>query len=330
MKTLIKQLVETFGPSGQEGAVSLLLANTLQGHVDEVRTDVMGNLIMLKKGSGHGRRVMLAAHMDEIGLVVSHIDQQGFARFQAIGGVMSTSLVGGRVRFANGAVGVIGWQYWLQRRELPKIEEMYMDLGATSAADVPVQVGDVACFDRPFEDLGKRLVAKAMDDRIACAVLAETLIELGDTPNDVYAVFTTQEELGTRGAMTAAFGIEPDVAVALDITGTGDTPKASPMAVVLGGGPAIKIKDLGMLAHPGVKDWMIRTAEQHGIPYQREVLDIGSTDARAIQTTRAGIPAGCLSVPGRYIHSPSEVVDYDDVLNSVRLLKAMLSAPIAL
>ena len=330
MKTLIKDLVEAFGPSGQEAAVSSLLAEVVGAYADEVRTDNMGNLIAHKKGAGQGLRVMLAAHMDEIGLVISHIDKQGFARFQTVGGVFPMTLVGGRVRFANGAAGVVGWEYWLQKRELPKMEELFIDLGATSADDAPVGIGDVACFDRPFEDLGKRLVSKAMDDRIACAIAAQTLLELQETPHDVYVVFTTQEEVGTRGAMTAAFGIEPDVAVAIDVTDTGDTPKATPMAVSLGGGPAIKIKDSGMIAHAGVKDWMIRTAEEQGIPYQREVLNLGTTDAYSIQTTRAGIPSGCLSIPCRNIHTPSEIVDYDDVLNSVRLLKAMLSAPIAI
>jgi len=330
MKTLIKSLVETFGPSGQEAAVSSLLAKIVGAYADEVRTDNMGSLIVHKKGTGAGKRVMLAAHMDEIGLVISHIDKQGFARFQTVGGVLPMTLVGGRVRFANGAAGVIGWEYWFQKRELPKMEELFIDLGATSTDDAPVGIGDVACFDRPFEDLGRRLASKAMDDRIACAIAAQTLIELPETPHDVYVVFTTQEEVGTRGAMTAAFGIEPDVAVAIDVTDTGDTPKATPMAVSLGGGPAIKIKDSGMIAHAGVKDWMIRTAEGQGIPYQREVLNLGTTDAYSIQTTRAGIPSGCLFIPCRNIHTPSEIVDYDDVLNSVRLLKAMLSAPIAI
>jgi len=143
-------------------------------------------------------------------------------------------------------------------------------------------------------------------------------------------VFTTQEEVGTRGAMTAAYGIEPDVAVAIDVTLTGDTPEARPMAVALGQGPAVKIKDSGMIAHAGVRDWMIRTAETNDIPFQREVLEAGTTDAYSIQTTRQGIPAGCLSIPCRYVHTPSEMVDYGDVLNSVRLLKAMLSGPIAI
>lgn len=331
MKELIRALVETFGPSGQEDAVRALLMDTLRDHVDEMRTDALGNLITLKRGAGGGKRVMLASHMDELGLVVSHIDDKGFARFQTLGGVSPLTLTGARVRFANGTPGVIAWDYWLQRRDAaPKVEELFIDTGATSAEDAGIGVGDIACYDRSFAEMGGRLTAKAFDDRIACAIAAQALLELEETPHDVYAVFTTQEELGTRGAMTAAFGISPDLGIAIDVTKNGDTPEAEPMAVSLGLGPAVKIKDSSMIAHPGVRDWMIATAEANGIPYQREVLAMGGTDARAIQMTKQGIPAGCLSIPCRYVHTPSEVVDYQDVLNSVKLLKAMLSGPIAI
>jgi endoglucanase len=178
--------------------------------------------------------------------------------------------------------------------------------------------------------MGGRLVAKTMDDRVGCAVALQTLLEMDASPHDVYFVFTSQEEVGTRGATVSAFGIEPDIAVAIDVTPTADTPEGRPMPVVLGKGPAVKVMDSGMLSHPGVKNWMIRSAEGAGIPYQLEVLELGSTDARAMQLSRAGVPAGCLSVPCRYVHTPSEMVDYDDVLNSVRLLRAMLGSDIDL
>jgi putative aminopeptidase FrvX len=169
-----------------------------------------------------------------------------------------------------------------------------------------------------------------MDDRIACAILIETMRLLKGSPHELYFVFTTQEEVGVRGATTSAFGIDPDLGLAVDVTGTGDTPKGSKMAVGLGKGPAVKVKDAGMLADPRVVAWMIRAAEKAKIPYQREVLEGGSTDARAIQLTRGGVPAGCLSIPSRYVHTPSEMVDYDDVQNAVKLLKALLSAPVTL
>jgi len=330
MKTLIKSLVEAWGPSGYEGHVRTTLSGYLAGQVDEIRTDSMGNLIALKKGDGSGKRVMIASHMDEIGIAVTHVDAKGFLRFGPVGGVMPLTLVGNRVRFANGTIGVIGREDWLVERSLPTWKQVFVDVGATCAKDAPVGIGDMGAFDRAFCDLGKRLVSKAMDDRIACAIAAQAALTMDPGPNDVYFVFTVQEEVGTRGAMVSAFGIAPDVAVSVDVTPVGDTPEATPTSVVLGKGPAVKVKDSGMLAHPGVKDWMVRTAENTGIPYQLEVLVAGTTDAYSIQTSRAGVPAGCLSIPCRYVHTPSEMVDYQDVTLSVDLLSALLSNPITM
>jgi len=330
VKELIKELVEAYGPSGQENQVRALIERRVRDKADEMRIDTMGNLIVLKKGTGGGKRVMLAAHMDEIGLIVTHVDKQGFLRFGRVGGVSPRTLVGGRVRFANGTTGVIGWEKWLHANTLPAWDELFLDVGATSADDAPVGVGDVAGFVRPFVDMGNRLMAKSMDDRIGCAIAVQTLLEIGDSPNDVYFVFTVQEEVGTRGAVVSAFGIEPEVGVALDVTTVGDTPEAHPMAVSLGDGAAIKVMDSGMLAHPGVKNWMIDTAEKLGIKYQLEVLEMGGTDARAMQMSRAGVPAGCLSVPCRYVHTPSEMVDYGDVQAAKQLLLGLVSQEISL
>jgi endoglucanase len=330
VKDLIKNLVETYGPSGNEEQIRELIEEEIRDHVEDVRVDTMGNLIAHKGGTGEGRRVMVAAHMDEIGLVVTHVDDDGFVRFGRVGGVSAITLVGNRVLFADGTTGVIGWEKWLNSSKLPKWEELFIDAGAISQEDSPVSVGDIAGFVRPFVEMGKRLVAKSMDDRVGCAVAIKTLLEMDSSPNDVYFVFTVQEELGTRGAMPATFGIEPDVAVAMDVTSVGDTPEARPMAVSLGDGPAIKVMDSGMLAHPGVKRWMVRTAEKAGIAHQLEVLERGSTDARAMQLSRSGVAAGCLSIPCRYVHTPSEMVDYDDVQGGVDLLTAMLREEIDL
>lgn len=330
MNELVKTLTEAYGPSGEEGQVRALIEDAIRDAATEIRTDPLGNLIALKRGSGGGKRVMIAAHMDEIGLVVTHIDKKGFVRVGPVGGVMPPTLMGGRVRFGNGKAGVIGSEKWLRSNEAPKWAEVFVDVGATSPDDAPVRVGDIACFDRPFEALGDRLVAKAMDDRAGCAVLVQVLRDLADSPHDVYAVFTTQEEVGTRGALVSAFGIEPEVALAIDVTDTGDVPEAAPNAVELGAGPAVKVMDRGFLSHPGVKQWMMDGAERLGIPYQREVLLVGSTDARAIQLSRAGVPTGALSLPSRYIHTPSEMVDLRDLQGAVNLLVGLLKEPIAL
>jgi endoglucanase len=176
--------------------------------------------------------------------------------------------------------------------------------------------------------MGQRVVAKAMDDRIGCVVLVETMRRLKISPHDLYFVFTVQEEVGLRGAQTGAFGVEPDIGIAVDVTIAADTPEAPKMAMKLGQGPCVKVKDGRMLAHPGLKDLLINTAEANEIPYQLEVLAWGSTDAAAMQLSRGGVPAGCVSIPCRYIHSPSEMVDIGDVENAVKLLLALLANPI--
>jgi len=331
VKDIIKKLTQAYGPSGYEHQIRQLIREEIRGHADEMRANALGSLIALKRGSGRGKKVMLAAHMDEIGVMVTHIDEKGFCRFASIGGVFPLTLLGGRVVFGNGAVGVIGMEEkHFERGKTPPLDQFFIDVGAKDKASCPVKVGDAAGFLRPFEDLGDRLVAKTMDDRIGCAILVETLRKLRRCPHDVYFVFTVQEEMTLAGAGTSAYGINPDMALAVDVTLNGDTPEAKHMAVSLGEGPAIKVQDSGMVAHAGVKELMVRRAEQAGLPYQLEVLSGGTTDAMAIQIVREGIPTGCLSVPCRYVHSPSEMVDYQDVQNSVKLLLAILAKPIEL
>mgnify|MGYP001307804103 CR=1 FL=1 len=333
MKPLLKQLTETFGPSGYEDEVRKLVRAEVGPFADEIKADALGNLIVRKKPTGQTKdtkKIMIAAHMDEIGLMVSHVDEKGFVRFSPIGGVLKRYVPGGRVRFLNGVQGVIGYDRLDNVNELPTLDKVYIDVGATGKKDCPVKVGDVAAFDRPFAEMGKRLVAKSMDDRVGVLVAIETLRTLRSTPHDVYFVFTTQEEVGVRGATTSAYGVDPDIGIALDVTPTGDTPNALKMEMALGKGPCIKIRDAGMISDPRVVQWMIRAAEKNKIPYQREVLLLGSTDARAVQLARGGVPSGCISIPVRYVHSPSEMVDYADVQNSVKLLTALLRTPIDL
>lgn len=331
MKSLIQKLVETPGPSGYESQIRALVRAEVETLADEVRVDALGNLIAVKGvATAGGRRIMLAAHLDEIGVIATHVDENGFIRFTPLGGVGRSTCSGGRVRFLNGATGVIGHELLTDAAKLPAFDQMYIDVGAKGKADCPVRVGDVAAFDRPLAELGSRLVSKAMDDRIGVAVLVETLRRMGESPNQVYFVFSVQEEVGLRGATTAAYEIDPEVGIAVDVTRSGDTPKGVKMDVSLGRGPAIKVRDSGMLSDPRVVEWMVRTADEGHIPYQWEVLEAGTTDARAIQLTRAGVPAGCLSIPCRYIHSPSEMVDFGDVENAVRLLGALVAGSVEL
>ncbi len=335
MKDLIKKLTEPYGPSGQEARIREFITGEVKPFVDEIRTDVMGNLVAVKKPSSPdagGKRVMLAAHMDEIGLIVTHVDEKGFLRFATVGGINPLTLIGGRVVFADGLRGVIGSEKREGPAEEVRIDKLFIDVGAAdrASAEVLVAVGDVCGFDRSFWDGGGRLVAKAMDDRVGCAVMVQALRELGQSPHEISFVFTVQEEVGVRGATTSAYGVHPDLAIALDVTPTGDTPESRKLPVCLGKGPAIKVKDQGMLAHAGLKNLLVQTAKAGGIPYQMEVLDFGSTDAMAIQLSRGGIPTGVVSIPTRYVHTPSEMVDLADVTNAVKLLVAFLQAPVAL
>ena len=338
MKILLKQLTETFGPSGYEDNVRKLVRAEVKLLADEIKVDALGNLIARRrptKLTKDTKKIMVAAHMDEIGLMVSYIDENGFVRFSSIGGVFGRYVLGGRVRFLNGVTGVIGYDRLEKVHEAPTLDKIYIDVGATSRKDCPVKIGDVAAFDRPFAEMGNRLVAKSMDDRVGVLVAIETLRALTlrqaqGTPHDVYFAFTTQEEVGVRGAATSAFGIDPDLGIAIDVTHAADTPNAFKMDMKLGKGPCVKIQDPGMIADPRVVQWMIRTAEKNKIAYQREVLLVGSTDARAMQLARAGVPAGCLSIPVRYVHSPSEMVDFSDVQNAVKLLTALLRTKVDL
>ena len=331
MKSLIEKIVSIPGPSGYEAQIRQVVRSEIEPHADEVTVDALGSLIARKgRVAAGGKRIMLAAHMDEIGVMVTHIDENGFARFTNIGGVRAYNCPGGRVRFLNGSLGVIGIERLEDPNTTPALEQMYLDLGVSSRKDSPVRIGDVAAFERPFVDLGARLVSKALDDRIGVAVLIETLRSLPPTPNEIYFVFSVQEEVGVRGATTAAYAIDPDLGLAVDVTGVGDTPKGIKMEVSLGKGPAIKVRDGGMLADPRIVAWMVQTAQSAHIPYQMEILERGGTDARAIQLTRAGVPAGCISIPGRYIHTSSEMVDFSDAQNAVHLLVEFLRKPVSL
>ena len=331
MKDLIKQLTEAYGPPGYEQDVRHIIQNHIAAYADHSEVDALGNLHIVKNGTGDGIKVMLAAHMDEVGLMISHIDEQGFGRFTTLGGVKPETLVGNRAIFTNGALGIINAEKWPRNDRLDRSHsKLYLDFGVKDKKEVPVRIGDVAGFERPFVDLGEALVAKSMDDRIGCAILIQVLQQLEITPHEVHFVFTVQEEVGTRGAITAAYKVHPDVAIAIDVTDSGDVPERKHFDVKMGHGPAIKVMDRGMLAHPGLKKWLVDTATRNKIPYQMEILTLGTTDARAMQVTREGSAAGALSIPCRHVHTPSEMISYSDVQHAVKLLLALLSGPAGL
>lgn len=320
---LLKKLLETFGPSGNEETIREVIREEVKDYVDEIKVDALGNLIAIKKGKG--KKIMVASHMDEIGIMVSSIDENGFLRFTNIGGVSPFTSLYQRVFFANGTLGVVGMEKLDEMKDLT-LSKMFIDIGANSKEEAmkKINIGDVACFYTPFVQNDDYIMSKALDDRIGCYVSIEALKALKDCPNEVYFVFTVQEEVGLRGAKTAAYGIDPDMGIALDVTGTGDTPKCRTMEVKMGKGAAIKVKDNSVLAHPQVKNLMIETAKENNIAYQLEILEFGGTDSGAIHLTRSGVPSGVISLPCRYVHSPSEMVSVKDVEGAVELLTKIL------
>ncbi len=323
MKELVKRLVEVHGPAGSEELVRELISSEVEPYVDQLQVDALGNLIAIKRGGE--KKLMFSSHMDEIGVMVTHIDEHGFLRFYNVGGLSPFTLIGNRCYFANGTVGVFGYERLDAIKDLT-MNKMFIDIGASSReeASQKVRIGDTAAIKREFADLGQRLVSKAMDDRVACAVLIEALKQVQQPVYDVYAVFSTQEEVGLRGARVAAYGITPDLGIAIDVTRTGDTPKSALMDVELGKGPTVKVRDSSVLCTPAVRRFMEGVAENKQIPYQLEVLEAGGTDAGAIQLTKSGIPAGVMSIPCRYIHTASEMVDLRDLEHGVKLLVAIM------
>lgn len=324
IKNTLKTVCEAFGPTGHETRVAKIIEDMVRDYVDEIKYDALGNLIAVRHGAG--KRIMLAAHMDQIGFIVTAIDKNGFLRIHPLGGIARNVTLGRRVVFENGVEGVI---YFEQTSEGGSFDvdmsRMFIDIGATTReeAAAKVSVGDAATYAPGVVDMGARMASPAMDNRAGCAVLIELLRDM-QTENEVACVFTTQEEVGLRGAKAAAFALEPDMGVALDVTPTGDTPKGARQSVVLGEGPTVKIMDSSLICSPAVVEAMRAAADRAGVKYQPEVLTAGGTDGAAMQLTRGGVPAGVISIPCRYVHTPVETVQLSDVEGAVKLLRELV------
>ena len=331
MIDVVKQLVACSSPSGHEKAVRDFIRETVTPYADEIKVDRLGNLLVRKgEKTKNGLRVMIAAHMDEIGLVATHIAEGGFVRVSNLGGVHGAYAVGQRVRFLNGTMGVIGHEFEGFTDEKISLDKLFVDVGATSAEDCPVQIGDAAVFDGHFQEIKGRWTGKALDDRVSVAVLIETMRILGKSPHELWFVFTAMEEGGRKGAGPAAFGIDPDIGIALDVITAGDTPKGYQSPVVLGKGPVLKMMDAQLIADPALMQAVESAAAKIRLSMQRAVLKRGATDGSKIQITREGVPTANLGIPARYIHSPVELVDARDVEKTVSLLLQLLENPIKL
>lgn len=335
---LLRKLSDAHGLSGREENIREIIKEEIAPYVDEIRTDSMGNLIAIKKGGNF--KVMLAAHMDEIGCMVQYIDDRGFIRFVTIGGWFTPALYAQRVILhgTKGPVtGVLGGKppHMMSdedRKKTLKPEDLFIDIGVTSAkeaAELGIEIGCPITIDRELRELaGSRITGKAFDDRVGVAMIIETLKQL-ETEHTVYAVFTVQEEVGLKGAKTSAYAINPDCAIAIDVTIPGDHPgiEKKDASIEMGQGPVIILVSAsgrGLLSDQTMVRWLRSTADASGIPYQIEVGTGGNTDATIIHLEQGGIPSVPFSIPARYIHSPVEVVDMQDIRDGIRILSAAL------
>ena len=334
MNQLLQQLTEAAGVSGQEKEIRLLIRDLIAEHVDEWHVDAMGNLIARKEGTGDSRlRVLVDAHMDEVGLMVSDIDNSGMLKFETVGGFDDRALLGKVVQVGlKKQIGVIGAKpiHLLksnQRNSIVKREAMRIDIGATKKEEArgKVSAGDFATFVTEYEELGQTAIGKAFDDRAGCATLIE-LLRAEPFPFDLYAAFTVQEEVGLRGAQVAAYGIKPDVAFVLECTPAYDLPNKDDVSpnVSLGKGPAIYVMDRGTIQDPRLVSHIIHTAVTQDIPYQIRQPGGGGTNTAVIQRLHGGVPAATLAVPGRYAHTPVMMINLNDYANLVKLAEATL------
>jgi len=323
---LVKLLNSAHGPSGDEGNVRELIASYAAPYADEITCDTMGNLIVRKKGDGP--KVMFAAHMDSIGFIVTHIEKEGYLRVGRLGGITPKDVAYTPVRFKNGVKGVLVPEEKADFGKL-KLDDCYIDIGAKDEDEAKklVRVGDTVVYDTSSIQQGDKVISPYLDNRISCAILLKALEKLSESKNDVYFVFTTQEEVGLRGAKTAAWAIDPDYGIAVDVTDVDDTPGSEKYGTVqLGKGAAIKIMDSSVICHPTVVEKLSELAQTGDIPVQRDVLRAGGTDAGVIHVTRSGVLTGGISVPCRYIHTPVEMADLSDTTACVDLVAAFAQA----
>ena len=319
------------GVSGDEGEIADLIAKEIAPYVDEVYKDAMGSLIAHKKGREGAKKLMFAAHMDEIGFMVNYITDEGYLRVSKMGGINFAAASFSHVVFKNGLHGVIVPEARTAVQNYSP-EKVYVDIGAKDKKDAEkrVKIGDTCSVVSALYHLaGSRVCGRPIDNRIGCYMLYEVAKRLQSCENDTYFVFTCQEEVGVRGAKTSAYAIDPDYGVAVDIGGSGDVINAAPFAVVLGEGPAIKIKDGMVICHRDVVDLMKKTAADKKIKYQLEILESGGTDTCMLQQARGGCKAGAISVPTRYGHSEVETIDMKDVEGGIEIMKGICETPLA-
>ncbi len=332
---LLRELCEASGISGREERLREIVRRELEPLVDEIRTDALGNVIALRRGDGQ-KKLAIAAHIDEIGFLVSCVEDEGWIRLVPVGGHDPRNMVAQRV-VVCGERDLPGLLYPGvkpphltnpdERNKTPQISEFFVDVGLP-AEEVKqlVPVGTQVVIHREMAEIGDSVSCKALDDRLSVYIMIEAMRRTGKVPFDVYAIATCQEEVGLRGALTSAYDVDPDVAIALDVTIAADIPGVPKHEQVtqLGKGTAIKIMDSSSISHPGIVTALKELATGRRIPYQMEILPRGGTDAGAMQRVRSGVPAGTLSTPTRYVHTSIEMAHKADIEASIALMAAFI------
>lgn len=329
---LLKKLTQTYGISGYESKVADLIIEVVKEHCDSLMKDAMGNVIALKKGNGSNKKkIMVAAHMDEIGFCVVNITSDGFLKVKKMGGISAHISYMSRVQFTNGTQGVIASTDKIDAIKGGDIDKLYIDIGATSKEDALqyINIGDIAGYIGEYAELlNDNIISKSFDDRSGCYMMIESLKELKTPYHDVYFVFTVQEEVGLIGATTASERIQPDLGIALDITGSFDVPNDMHGNATLGKGAAIKVSDAGVICDSDIVNNMIACAKKHNISYQLDVLTNGGTDVGAINKSFRGVKCCGISIPTRYGHSPHSIINKKDLQSCIDLLTQFVSQEI--
>lgn len=320
---LLEKLINAFGVSGYEKEIRNVIKEEVKDYADEITVDALGNLIVYKAGTGDNKKkIMASAHMDEIGFQVVKIDEKGQIRVRALGGIPVIGTAMNRVKFRNGIIGLVAST--IKEKELTNdTKKLYIDIGASSKeeAEKYLKVGDVAAYVGDYAELKEdNVTGKALDDRIGCYILIEALKKIDKPYNDLYFVFSTQEEVGLRGATVAAERIKPEIGIALDVTTAHDYPNCPEGSNKVGGGTAIKVSDGSVICNEYLVEEMVNCAKENEIAYQLDVIDAGGTDAGAINKSYFGVRATGISVATRYVHGPNALISMKDTEASIELL----------
>lgn len=324
MKELLLKLANALGPTGSENHIRETIRQLISQYTDDLKTDVLGNLIAYKKGTGTERKtILLEANMDEPGIMAIHFEENGFVRIVGVGDVTPASLVGQRIVFTNEVIGIVGSEADKPAKDLV-FTDLFMDIGAESRqqAEAKLQVGIAGVVDQQAVLLGETgITARSLDNRIGCAIIVDVLSKLPALQHDLFVIFSVQKEAGSRGITAAAFQTGGDLALVVGTSRAGDTPKPDRSSLRLNAGPAIKVMDKGIVVPSAVKQMLMDAADAAGIAFQLEVAPDTNSDAGRILLTREGIPAGAVSVPLRYAQTFSQYADIRDVEGAAALVR---------